>query len=438
MDAQLWKAGVVVVLGLVAALAPARVEAAAEGAQPLRAQQVIGREALNSAGRETGWVEDLLVDIDARRIEALVVAHDGRSIKVPAQGARYEEDRVRLAQDERTLDRMRRWNGRPEAGLVRVKSLLEQPLQSREGDRDIATVKDLLLDLPAGRVTHVVLDFEEGRKAEAGWVAVAADSVREGPGGLRAAFDPKHLYAPDEARRQAAAAAPPPPPRIVAEDVRLSRIVGQPVKGTDGATLGRVAAVHLDRAGRRIAALRVEQDGEGYDCSLRADGLVLRRDAVESVKPAESLASAPCAGVTSSAPPSSTRRARWRETSGKWRWTPIPASSITSSAASTRAGSRRDTSWPCRCARWSSTRAAWRYGPISPSSCSTRCLKRSASPTCGARLSPRAWTSTWRFAADHQAARAFFSHSSPPPRPPPRPCRGKSSPRSRGWRRRPR
>ena len=74
-----------------------------------------------------------------------------------------------------------------------------------------------------------------------------------------------------------AAAAPPAPPPIPARDVRLSRLVGAPVKATDGTQLGKVSAVFVDLQARRVHSLRVETQGGALSCQVGPSGLQLGR-----------------------------------------------------------------------------------------------------------------------------------------------------------------
>ena len=73
------------------------------------------------------------------------------------------------------------------------------------------------------------------------------------------------------------AAAPAAPPPIPARDVRLSHLMAAPVKGGDGAQIGKVSAVFIDLQARRIDSLRVEGQGRAYSCRVGPSGLQMGR-----------------------------------------------------------------------------------------------------------------------------------------------------------------
>jgi len=92
-----------------------------------------------------------------------------------------------------------------------------------------------------------------------------------------AAFGAVSAFAQPAPPAAPVAAAPPAPPPIPARDVRLSRLVGAPVKGGDGSHIGKVSAVFVDLRARRIDSVRVEGQGRSYACRVGPSGLQMGR-----------------------------------------------------------------------------------------------------------------------------------------------------------------
>ena len=271
------------------AIAPQSQAADTPEAQPIRAQELIGRKALDSGGHDTGWVEDLLLDPAAAAVDALLIAHDGRTIRIPVKGASFVDGRVRLAEGDRELDRAPRWHAEPNARTRRASKLFETPLRARDGDREIATVKDFLLDLPHARVTDVVVQFDPAVKRTTGWEAIDAGLVRVEGDKLHATFDPRNLHEAGADGRPVQAKAAADPSMLPGRDARLSRLAGREVKSRDGMELGRVSGVLVDLRGQRIAALLIDHAGTAFECRVGGDGLRIGRADLRAPKSAPSM-----------------------------------------------------------------------------------------------------------------------------------------------------
>ena len=291
MDSSRWMVRAACAMGVVGALAAVTTVARADPAQaaaPVRAQEIVGRKVLDGDGRETGWVEDLVVDPGRGAVVGLVVAHDGRSVRLPVEGARYEDGKVHVRAADKEIDRLSRWKAPAEPALRRATKLIGQPLRARDGASTIATVKDLLVDIPSARVTHVVLEFDPSVKQQQGWVAVASNLVQADGDQLRAAFDPRNLH--DAQARARQAQAPARRAELEGRDARLSRLPGRLVKGVDDAELGQVTGALVDVRARRIAALLIDHGFDEYTCAVGKGALTIGRNEVRAPAGAGSLA----------------------------------------------------------------------------------------------------------------------------------------------------
>jgi sporulation protein YlmC with PRC-barrel domain len=158
------------------------VPALALGQVETRASRLLDAVVQNAAGELLGEVEDLVIDMRTGRIHSLVLDADNPGREDRLHAYRFDDfsyrggRRLRLNVEREALRKTRGfhdyawppwseayWKSDPGMRLMRGAELVGKVLRDRNGAKG-GEVRDLVIDLQAGAVTHALLDIAESRR----------------------------------------------------------------------------------------------------------------------------------------------------------------------------------------------------------------------------------------------------------------------------------
>lgn len=177
------------------ATAPASGQSAQSAARHLRASQLVGMEVSNAQGEDLGRIEDLIVDVNNRRVHYAVLSFGGfmglgdkrfaypmRTFQAAADGEHLvlnvPEEALKAApgfdrgsrmdwNDARYRGEVDRYFGdtvevkpRPNMMLRPARGLLDAHVTNLEG-ADVGDVEDFIVDLRDGQVRYVVVELDD-------------------------------------------------------------------------------------------------------------------------------------------------------------------------------------------------------------------------------------------------------------------------------------
>jgi sporulation protein YlmC with PRC-barrel domain len=160
---------------------PAPVKPVAD--QDLRVASLIGREVQDASGKPLGRLEDLVLDASGRRVQAIVVAAEGRRVAVPLP--------LTLTKlDDRTvgLESLPANAAAPAADALLASRLLQARLRSPKGDA-VGSLRDVVVNLGSGSLRYAVAAFDTSWVGAGMVVAMPVGAVRRNGDGIDIAVD---------------------------------------------------------------------------------------------------------------------------------------------------------------------------------------------------------------------------------------------------------
>ena len=151
--------------------------------QDLRVASLIGREVQDASGKAIGRLEDLVLDASGRRVEAIVVATEGRRVAVPLP--------LTLTKlDDRTvgLESLPANAATPAGDALLASRLMQARLRSPRGDA-VGTLRDVVVNLGSGSLRYAVAAFDTSWVGAGMVVAMRIGSVKRGADGVEIPVD---------------------------------------------------------------------------------------------------------------------------------------------------------------------------------------------------------------------------------------------------------
>jgi sporulation protein YlmC with PRC-barrel domain len=265
---------------------------------PMQASHLMGLHVVDGRGHDLGEVTDLLVDLQAKRLLAVVVERgtaSGSDVQKVFAWPGPTERNGKLVVDAgaSTTDVQAAGSGT----ALPFTRIAHTPLRDAEG-QSAGEVADLMV-LPDAQVASVLVKFAPEWAAIDGLAAVSPASVERKGDGFLAKFRSEDVRPATQGAKPArpapaAAAAPPAAPRA-----RLARLPGAPVADPSGKQVAILDDVLIDSKGRRIAALVLRAGEQRMQVAFPQPGLRFEAGRLVASGGVDALSKAPAGGLKS-------------------------------------------------------------------------------------------------------------------------------------------